>query len=332
MIPAEAPAAAKPPVDLKDRSTFLGGSDAAAVMSLSPWMTPVQLWEFKTHRAEKEQDVDEAREKRFARGKKLEPFIVEMTVDKLQDSGLVVELVKTNHVYVDAQYPFLACEIDFEMRLWGEVWINGEPVVFDGEHVNADAKSVTGFARKKWGEEGSEEVPVEYAAQFMHGLSVTGRKYCVVAALRSFDDVDIYWVVADDETIAAMRQKEVAFWNDHILADVPPDPLNFEDVKRVWPVATIDVLEVTEEVAEDAKRLKSIRAAKKLLEEQEEELQARIGRAIGAAATVMYGGKPLLTFNVERMTKFDRKGLQAAHPDICERFTQRGTHRVMRLK
>jgi len=36
-----------------DRSRFLGGSDAAAVMGLSPWATPVELWMKKTGRAER---------------------------------------------------------------------------------------------------------------------------------------------------------------------------------------------------------------------------------------------------------------------------------------
>jgi hypothetical protein len=75
---------------------------------------------------------------------------------------------------------------------------------------------VTGFARKKWGEVDTEDVPIEYAAQFMHGLMVTGRRMCLVAALRSFDDVDLYWTLRDDETIAGMREKLVDFWLDHV--------------------------------------------------------------------------------------------------------------------
>jgi hypothetical protein len=188
-----------------DRSKFLGGSDAAAVLGLSPWETPVELWQAKTGRKPKSMNVDPAAEKRYSRGHRLEPFIREMAIDKLTSMGLQVELVACNERYVDVEHRFLSCEIDFELRLTGALVINGREFELAGEHINADAKSVTGFARKKWGEVDTEDVPIEYAAQFMHGLMVTGRRLCLVAALRSFDDVDIFWTIRDDETIAAMR-------------------------------------------------------------------------------------------------------------------------------
>jgi hypothetical protein len=96
-----------------------------------------------------------------------------MVIDKLRERGLEVELLECNSRYVDPEHPFLSCEIDFELRLSGALEIGGIEWVFGRAH-QCDAKSVTGFARKKWGEEDSEDVPIEYAAQFMHGLMVTG--------------------------------------------------------------------------------------------------------------------------------------------------------------
>jgi putative phage-type endonuclease len=225
------------PAATQDRSKFLGGSDAAAVIGVSPWSTPVELWQEKTGRKRKD-PADPMRQKILERGHKLEPFIREMAIDKLRERGLQVELVACNARYQDPEHPFLSCEIDFELLLTGSIVIAGELISLDHEHVNVDAKSVTGFARKKWGIEDTEDVPIEYAAQFMHGLMITGRNYCLVAALRSFDDVDLFWTVRDDETIAGMRAKEVTFWVDHVLADVPPDPLTFDDIKALFPWTT----------------------------------------------------------------------------------------------
>ena len=69
-----------------DRSTFLGGSDAAAVIGVSPWATPVELWLERTGQRPR-QEPDAAAAKRFARGHKLEPFIREMVIDKLREIG-----------------------------------------------------------------------------------------------------------------------------------------------------------------------------------------------------------------------------------------------------
>ena len=149
-----------------DRSQFLGGSDAAAVMGLSPWATPVELWQQKTGRAPAPK-VTQARQRMFDRGHKLEPFIRDMVIDKLRDQGLDVELLASNQRYTDPEHEFLRAEIDFELLLRGSAVIGSKIVEFKGEHINCDAKSVSGFARQKWGDVDTEDVPIEYAAQFM---------------------------------------------------------------------------------------------------------------------------------------------------------------------
>lgn len=321
-----------PIVHTVDRSTVLGGSDAAAVMGLSPWETPVELWQAKTGRKPKSLIVDPAAEKRYARGHKLEPFIRDMAVDKLREMGLQVELLACNERYIDPEHPFLSCEIDFELRLTGEIEIGGRPVVFDGEHINADAKSVTGFARKKWGEEDTEDVPIEYAAQFMHGLMVTGRRFCLVAALRSFDDVDVYWTVRDDETIAAMRPKLVDFWVNHVQADVPPDPLKFDDIKALFPLDNGQAAEASQDIADKVEQLREIKARIREFEEAEEALKFEIADFISPNALLTFGGKEIASWKGQGDTRLDEKALKAEHPELFAKYLRTKTIRVLRLK
>lgn len=333
MEPTEVAKAIEELADVQhDRSKFIGGGDIAAVMGLSPWMTPLELWQFKTHRKEREVTPQKARI--FKRGHKLEPFIREMAIEKLQEMGFTVSLLDVNHRYIDPEVSFFAAEIDFELELTGEIEIGGELVVFDHEHVNVDAKSVTGFARKKWGDVGTDEVPIEYAAQFMWGLGLTHRQWCLVAALRSFDDVDLFWVKADDETVMAMRAKASQFWLEHVLKDVPPDPVNFADVKLLYAKADPmkEAPTADDAIAQKVYDLKKVKGAIKDLEEQAEGLQFEITKAIGENIGLVYSGKPLCTWGNEKSTKFDQKRFAAAHPALAEEFTNRGTHRVLRLK
>lgn len=334
------------PAEQPDRRLFLGGSDAAAVMGLSPWKTPVELWRVKTGKHQPE-GVDPAQLKRWARGHKLEPFIREMAIDKLRDEyGLEVELLEVNQRYQDPEHPFLACEIDFELRVSGQVTIGDQLVVFDREHINADAKSVSGFARKKWGETDSEDVPIEYAAQFMFGMMVTGRRYCLVAALRSFDDVELFWTVRDDETIAAMRPKLVSFWVDHVLADVPPDPMVFNDIKLLFPIDNGGEIEATEEIAEAVARLRTVKDNLKALEDEETALTFDIGEFISPNAVLTYQGATLATWKGQDDRRVDNKLIEEAklfEPDpvtigayrevenLKARFTRSKIIRVLRL-
>jgi predicted phage-related endonuclease len=314
-----------------DRSLFLGGSDAAAVMGLSPWATPVELWEQKTGRKPKATPTA-AQQKVYDRGHHLEPFIRGMVMDKLRANGLEVALLAANERYVDPEYGFLSCEIDFELVLTGDVVIGDEVVTLNREHVNGDAKSVTGFARKKWGEDDTEDVPIEYAAQFMHGLMVTGRNLCLVAALKSFDDVDIYWVRRDEETIAGMRPKLVSFWVDHVLAGVPPDPIEFDDIKALFPNDNGQAVDATVEIASKVRDLVEIKKRIKGLEEDAKQLQFAIAEYISPNAILKYDGKEIATWKGQGHTALDQAALKAAHPDIAAKFTKTSTVRVLRLK
>jgi len=254
----------------------------------------------------------------FDRGHKLEPFIREMVIDKLRDRGHEVELLAINQRYVDAEHAFLSCEIDFELLL-------------DGEHINCDAKSVTGFARKKWGEEGSEDVPIEYAAQFMHGLMITGRRRCLVAALCSFDDVDIFWVLRDEETIAGMRPLLVDFWLDHVLADVPPDPIKFSDIKLLYPADNGDATEATEAIASKVAQLADVRARRAALEDAEEALSFLIGDFISPNARLTFRGKDIATWKGQSDTRLDADRLRDEQPAIHADYLRTKTIRVLRI-
>lgn len=315
-----------------DRSKFLGGSDAAAVMGLSPWSTPVELWMAKTGRKPKSLTVDPAAEKRYSRGHKLEPFIRDMVIDKLRDElGLQVELLASNERYVDPEHPFLSCEIDFELRLTGVLEIGGAEVVFEGEHINADAKSVSGFARRKWGEVDTEDVPIEYAAQFMHGLMVTGRRFCLVAALRSFDDVDIYWTRRDDETIAGMRPRLVDFWVNHVLADVAPDAFKFSDIKALFPVDNGQAIEATPEIAEKVEQFRDVKSRLREYEEAAEALQYEIAEFMSPHTRLTYEGRDLLTWKGQNDTRLDQKAVQAELPEVFLKYCRTKVVRVMRF-
>src|SRR3546814_293122 len=122
-----------------ERRAYIGGSDMAAIYGASPFTTAVELWLQKTGQR-RPPKRSKAEQRILDSGKRLEPIIVDMTVQKLRDEGHDVELIATNKRYYDAEYPFLSCEIDFELML-------------DGEHINGDAKTVRGFAKSQWGEE-----------------------------------------------------------------------------------------------------------------------------------------------------------------------------------
>lgn len=301
-----------------NRLGFIGGSDVAAILGVSPWKSPHELWLQKTGRAPRE-EVTPEQQKRFDRGHRLEPVVLQMLIDRLQDEGHDVELLRTNERYIDAEHPFMACEIDFELML-------------DGEHINGDCKTVHPFAAKKWGEEGTDEVPIEYAAQFMHGLGITGRNRCIVATLIGMDDLLIYFVDRDQETVDGIRGRVAQYWNECVLADVPPDPIDFDDCKAIYARSNGGSIEATSEIRDAVFSLQDVKAKLKVFKDSEEELSYRITAFMAPNATLTFGGNVIATWKNQDDTRIDQKILKEEAPEIFERYCRTKEIRVLRLK
>ena len=290
-----------------DRATYIGGSDAATILGVSPWQTRYQLWVRKTGLISEQ--TDPAKEKIFARGKRLEPVILQMFED---ETGLHVD--HRNRRFQDAEYPFLAAEIDGET----------------GEE-NIDAKTAQPFARHLWGESGSDEIPIYYTAQFMHGLMVTGRDFCHVAAMIGLDDFRIFKIQRDDDLIALIREKELEFW-DLVQSQTPPPIETEEDALSLWPRSTVKTRSVNEIVADHFAELKAITAQIKELESDKESLRNALLPEFQDAEAIEYGGKVLATWKSQNASTLDQKALAAAHPDIVEQFKVTSFTRVLRIK
>lgn len=310
-----------------ERGSYLGGGDIAAIMGVSPYRTQLDVFLQKTGQAPASSHPDPELERRWRRGKLMEPVVVEML---RQDYG--IEVVAQNHRYVDPEFPFLAAEIDFEWRIG------------DGPVSNGEIKTVHPFAAGKWGEAGTEEVPIEYAAQSMFGLMITERELCQYGTLFGSDNLALYHVLRDEETIANMRALAVAFWQDHVLARVPPAPRTADDLRRLWPKPLRNAVEASGEIVAMLAEHKALGEEIRVRTERRDELSFQIGAfAIGqstaagkegdAAAlkiAITLAGKPLATYSTQSRELLDGKALKAAQPDVYERYAHTTQYRVLR--
>lgn len=206
-----------------DRSKFLGGSDIAAILGISPWKTAVDLWLDKT--APRAEGAQNAAAKR--RGTRLEPYILDMI---REEHG--VETVARNERYIDAEVPYFAAEIDAETA-----------------DENIEIKTVHPFKAREWGELETDQLPLHYVAQVQWGLGVRPKPRTRVFALIG-DELRPYVVERDQETIDALRSKAAEFWTRYVLAKLRP-PLDFADsrtldtLRRLYPGTDGSTIEAT---------------------------------------------------------------------------------------
>lgn len=300
-----------------DRSTYLGSSDVAAIMGVSKYRTPLDVYMAKVEPIDEPVDLDRARILR--RGHVLEPYIVQMMVEQLRRDGHEVEVVGQGRRLRHPEHDFLAAEIDCELLV-------------DGELCNGEAKSAGWRAAEEWGEAGTDEIPIHYGAQVHHAQIVTGRRTTWVGALFGLDDCVMYRVDADDELHAEILARMVGFWHDHVLARVPPDPVRIEDVHRLYRRSGPPPVEASPEILDHVQALRAIRAKIRALEDEAAEHQFAIAAYMAESDELVSGGQTILTFRHQVRRVVDAKRLKAERPDIFNAYLRESQSRPILFK
>ena len=246
----------------QDRRHFLGGSEIGSIFGVNPWQTALDVYEQKIAPEYVIPEVEPKREKLYRRGKRLEPWVMEMLEE---ERGIFIQ--KRNQRYSDPEYPWMACEIDFEyMDTIGL--------------CNGDVKTVNPFAAGEWGEEGTDEIPLSYCLQFHWGMMVTERPSCLVAVLIGADDLRVYEVKRDEELIAEIRGRALDFWMNHVQKKVPPPVQTVGDTHKMlfkyggFPV--VNDLEVMATLHD----LRTIKESEKEVKKLKEECELKIKRRL----------------------------------------------------
>lgn len=284
---------------LDERRTGIGGSDVAAILGLSPWKSPLEVYLDKIGEAP-EQDDNAA----MAWGRALEPLIRQAYEAQ---TGRTI-LVPTAS-YVHPQHSFMRANLDGEIP---------------DECLGFEAK--TARTGEGWGEPGSAEIPDAYALQVQHYMLVRGYVAFDVAVLIGGSDFRTYTVPADPDLQAMLVDAETAFWQQ-VEARIPPEPRTYaETVIAYGRSANAGLVEADEDAAAAWMRLKEIRAQLKDLETQEDAARAEIARAIGERGdTLTSHGKTLATWKLAKAAeRFDTAAFKAAHPELAAQYMRAG--------
>lgn len=186
-----------------DRTKFIGGTDAAAILGLSRYKTALQVWAEKTGQVAPEDISDKLHVKL---GHKLEQTVCELFTE---ETGKKVHRV--NETLYHPKYSFIGGNIDRR--------VVGESAIFE-------AKTASAWKKAEW--EG-QEIPLEYEAQVMHYLMVTGAEKGYIACLIGNEKFVWKEIWRNEELIAKMLQREVSFWQDFVIPKVMPAQISCMD-------------------------------------------------------------------------------------------------------
>jgi putative phage-type endonuclease len=261
-----------------DRSKHIGGSDIAAILGLSPWQSALDLYNRKKGLVIDEPDPD--RDRRFRRGKLLEPVVREMIVHEYP--GMKIQ--EKNARYMDWQAPYFSAEIDCEL------------VDEHGEYCSGEIKTVSPFAAKAWGDAETDDIPAYYRAQVQWGLGILPEaRRAYVFALFGADELRRYTIERNEDDIALIRGLAEEFWQ-RLEANEPPEPQTLADYKSKYKGGTGLQIEATPDIRATIEAIDEMRQSIKANKMVVETLEENLVKFVGDADEVTWEGRVLATY------------------------------------
>ena len=189
---------------LELRRKGLGGSDAAAVLGISPFRTARDLYYDKLGVVTAD---DQENWVALEVGNLLEPLVARIFEEK---TGLKVYQRKC--MFQHPRHPWMLADLDYLVDL---------P---DGTTAIVEIKTTNYNAKDKWWYNGAEIVPVYYEAQGRHYMAVTNlnRVYFCCLYGNNEDEVIIRHIDRDMAYETELIALEHDFWHKNVLAREPP--------------------------------------------------------------------------------------------------------------
>lgn len=241
---------------MEDRKSYIGGSDIAAVMGVSRWKTPLQLWAEKTGAVIPEDISD----KEYVQlGSELEEFIA-----KKFEQKTLLKVRRAPIRYTDPHAEHFKAQVD---RL------------VTGTDDLLECKNASAYKAKEW--EG-EEIPIEYILQVSWQLMITGRKTGYIAVLIGGNSFKWKKIEADQELFGKMRTAAHAFWT--LVQTMTPPVVEGGDngfIVELHPKAGERISEASEDLTAAIALLQQTKAQIIDLEVTKDEVEAKIKAAIG---------------------------------------------------
>ena len=167
---------------LKLRGRGIGGSDAAAILGYSQWMTSNDLWRKKVYGSDYEDAQNEDNE--FIKyGNAVEDALRTLFQAKFVD---FLEVYKTDEVLVRKDKPYLRASLDGEIRVLQDFIFKSaddeEYMLKKGMRGIWENKTAYRPPKDKW----DKKIPMNYFCQILHYLNVTGYDFVIVSVEISY--------------------------------------------------------------------------------------------------------------------------------------------------
>jgi putative phage-type endonuclease len=287
---------------LLDRKLGIGGSEIAPIMNLSPYSTPLDVYRDKMN----PKVIYEEESEDLKRGARVEKYI-------LQEYSEVNNCVLETNLppFIDPEYPFMRGNIDAKVV---------------GENVIVEAKS-TKCPISLW----EQGIPEYYRTQVAYYAMLTNAERVDVPVLFSNWQYACFTYWRDYEYEARIKEAVIDFWNNHILAGIPPEPSTPAELQEVYPrIEDAKTIKADSDIREKVNIWQETLLRRRELEKREEKLKIEIQSFMGDAG-ILDSGFCKVALKERTATRLDSSRLKEAMPDLYREYSNDNTYRVLQI-
>ena len=299
---------------LKERKTYIGGSDLGAILGINNFRTELDVYFEKTSDGIAEDTTSEA----AYWGTVLEDVVA---AEYAKRTSFKIE--KPTGLIRHSEYPFIACNLDY--------WV----IDNEGNSHILECKTANQMKVTCWGEEGTNQIPESYLYQVAYYAAITGANRVDIAVLIGGQDFRIYRYDKDEIMQSKLIRVAKKFWNNHVLAGVPPKPRTQEDAAKLYPKANGLEVRADDIVLTKVQVLQDLKVREKTLAEEIKELQLYIKNYMqDGELLVGEKGQCYATWkNTAGRINVDTKKLKDEYLDIYQQCLKKSSsYRVFTLK
>ncbi len=294
---------------LKDRTRFIGGSDAPVILGVSPWKSPYKLFLEKTGQITED---DLSQNERVQCGIMLEDVVAAMYTRK---TGSPTRRMNNRRLNIDYGFPMVA-QVDRLVTRQNKI---------------LEIKTTDSFCSDQWGEEGTDDVPLNYYSQVQHQMAVVGMKHADLAVLIGGNTLKIYHLTYHKEFVVRMLDAERTFWNQ-CKSNEAPEPISVDDASLRWSKAPSVPVYGTEEdgmlaamYIELAERIDAVKA------KQDEVKLELLKKLENLGDTLIVDGTAIATWKNQTSSRLDVTAIKNDLPEIARQYTKATESRVFRI-
>ena len=183
---------------LAERRTAITATDAGAILGVSPYATPLDVFLEKVGEA-----VEVVQTERMDAGNRMQRPIIDWWADRKQ-----VEVVHERPWYFrnSVSEPLIGASLDAYRK------DDGAPI---------DAKNI-GWKKAEWGDEDTDKIPLQYAVQLAVQMHVTQAPHAFLPVLFGGNELVGYRMERDLALETSIVDRCLAFWHDHVLTGITP--------------------------------------------------------------------------------------------------------------